>query len=388
MFGAAATPIVTVALLVAYLGLLKVSANHMKDGQIEIDAELTEVPDPGPTIKSGLHFLLPIVVLVWCLTVERFSPGLSAFWATVFMIFILITQRPIMAIMARTNDVAEQAKAGGIDLVESLVNGARNMIGIGVATAAAGTVVGVVTLTGIGLVMTDFVEFISGGSIILVLIFTAIISLILGMGLPTTANYIVVSTLMAPVIVTLGAAHGLIIPLIAVHLFVFYFGILADDTPPVGLAAFAAAAIAKSDPIRTGIQGFTYDIRTAILPFMFVFNTQLLMMGIDTWWHLALTVISSIIAMLLFSAATQGWWFTRNKWWETILLLALTFTFFRPGFWWDMVYPAQEIRPGTELNQVVETLPVGEAVRLEVAGETLDGRYVEKTVKLPFEDKA
>ncbi|MCV5371730.1 TRAP transporter large permease subunit, partial [Escherichia coli] len=125
----------------------------------------------------------------------------------------------------------------------------RNMIGIGVATAAAGTVVGVVTLTGIGLVMTDFVEFISGGSVILMLLFTAVISLILGMGLPTTANYIVVSTLMAPVIVTLGAAHGLIIPLIAVHLFVFYFGILADDTPPVGLAAFAAAAIAKSDPI-------------------------------------------------------------------------------------------------------------------------------------------
>ncbi|MDG2550360.1 DUF3394 domain-containing protein, partial [Vibrio parahaemolyticus] len=180
--------------------------------------------------------------------------------------------------------------------------------------------VGVVTLTGIGLVMTDFVEFISGGSIILMLLFTAIISLVLGMGLPTTANYIVVSTLMAPVIVTLGAAHGLIIPLIAVHLFVFYFAILADDTPPVGLAAFAAAAIAKSDPIRTGIQGFTYDIRTAILPFMFVFNTQLLLMGIDSWWHLALTVISSIIAMLIFSAATQGWWFTRNKWWETVLL--------------------------------------------------------------------
>ncbi|MDR9828306.1 TRAP transporter permease [Vibrio sp. FNV 38] len=387
-FGAGATPIVTVALLIAYLGLLKISSNHLKDGQIEIDAELTEVPEPGPTIKSGLHFLLPIVVLVWCLTVERFSPGLSAFWATVFMIFILLTQRPLMAIMAKTNDVAKQTKAGGVDLVESLVNGARNMIGIGVATAAAGTVVGVVTLTGIGLVMTDFVEFISGGSIILVLIFTAIISLILGMGLPTTANYIVVSTLMAPVIVTLGAAHGLIIPLIAVHLFVFYFGILADDTPPVGLAAFAAAAIAKSDPIRTGIQGFTYDIRTAILPFMFVFNTQLLMMGVDTWWHLALTVISSIIAMLLFSAATQGWWFTRNKWWETLLLLALTFTFFRPGFWWDMVYPAQEVRPGVELSEVVETLPVGQAIRLEVSGETLDGRFVEKTVKLPFDDRA
>ncbi|MEZ8105616.1 MULTISPECIES: TRAP transporter permease [Vibrio] len=388
VFGAAATPIVTVALLLSYVALIRVSAKYAAEGGMDINAELTEVPDPGPTVKSGLHFLLPIVVLVWCLTVERFSPGLSAFWATVFMIFILITQRPLIALMSKTGDINEQVKAGFIDLLESLVSGARNMIGIGVATAAAGTVVGVVTLTGIGLVMTDFVEFISGGSIILMLLFTAVISLVLGMGLPTTANYIVVSTLMAPVIVTLGAAHGLIIPLIAVHLFVFYFGILADDTPPVGLAAFAAAAIAKSDPIRTGIQGFTYDIRTAILPFMFVFNTQLLLMGIDTWWHLALTIFSSVVAMLIFSAATQGWWFTRNKWWETVLLLALTFTFFRPGFWWDMVYPAKVLSPGVEIAQITEKLNVGQSLELRVAGENLEGDYSEKTVRLPFDDYA
>ncbi|NOI15693.1 TRAP transporter permease [Vibrio hepatarius] len=388
VFGAAATPIVTVALLLAYVALVSVSARHAKDGEIEIDAELNEVPDPGPTIKSGLHYLLPIVVLVWCLTVERFSPGLSAFWATVFMIFILITQRPLIAILSKQGDLVEQTKVGFIDLAESLVAGARNMIGIGVATAAAGTVVGVVTLTGIGLVMTDFVEFISGGSVILMLLFTAVISLILGMGLPTTANYIVVSTLMAPVIVTLGAEHGLIIPLIAVHLFVFYFGILADDTPPVGLAAFAAAAIAKSDPIRTGIQGFTYDIRTAILPFMFIFNTQLLLMGIDSWWHLTLTVVSSVIAMLIFSAATQGWWFTKNKWWETVLLLVLTFTFFRPGYWWDKIYPATILYPGTSVTEIVEGLKVGEEVELMVAGENLEGDYSSKTVRLPFDDRA
>jgi len=388
VFGEAATPIVTVALLIAYVALVNISAKYAKEGAIEIDAELTEVPDPGPTIKSGLHFLLPIVVLVWCLTVERFSPGLSAFWATVFMIFILITQRPLIAILSKEGSLAEQTKAGFVDLAESLVSGARNMIGIGVATAAAGTVVGVVTLTGIGLVMTDFVEFISGGNIILMLLFTAVISLILGMGLPTTANYIVVSTLMAPVIVTLGAQSGLIIPLIAVHLFVFYFGILADDTPPVGLAAFAAAAIAKSDPIRTGIQGFTYDIRTAILPFMFIFNTQLLLMGIDSIWHLLLTIFSSVVAMLIFSAATQGWWFTKNKWWETIALLVLTFTFFRPGFWWDEIYPAKIMHPGTEIAQITEKMKVGEEIELLVAGENLEGDYISKTVRLPFEDRA
>ena len=387
-FGAAATPMIAVLILVAYVALVKVSANYQDHLMENPDEELTEVPDPGPTIKSGLYFLLPIVVLVWCLTVERFSPGLSAFWATVFMIFILLTQRPLLAMFNKEKTISEASLEGVRDLLESLVSGARNMIGIGVATAAAGIVVGVVTLTGVGLVMTEFVEFISGGNIMLMLLFTAVISLILGMGLPTTANYIVVSTLMAPVIVTLGAQNGLIIPLIAVHLFVFYFGILADDTPPVGLAAFAAAAIAKSDPIRTGVQGFTYDIRTAILPFMFIFNTQLLMMNIDTWWHLFLTVSSAIIAMLTFSAATQGWWFTKTKWWEVIALLLITFTLFRPGFWWDMVYPPKHEMPGTLIVDAADKLAIGQPLEIQVSGENLEGKLVSKHVLLPFEESA
>ncbi|MCW8330294.1 TRAP transporter permease [Photobacterium sp. SDRW27] len=388
VFGAAATPMIAVLILAAYVALIKVSARYQDHLLEDPNAELTEVPDPGPTIKSGLYFLLPIVVLVWCLTVERFSPGLSAFWATVFMIFILLTQRPLLAMFNKEKTFSEASAEGVVDLLESLVSGARNMIGIGVATAAAGIVVGVVTLTGIGLVMTEFVEFISGGNIMLMLLFTAVISLILGMGLPTTANYIVVSTLMAPVIVTLGAQSGLIIPLIAVHLFVFYFGILADDTPPVGLAAFAAAAIAKSDPIRTGIQGFTYDIRTAILPFMFIFNTQLLLMDIDSWWHLFLTVSSAVIAMLTFSAATQGWWFTKTKWWEVAALLLITFSLFRPGFWWDMVYPAKHEMPGTLIMDAADKLAIGQPLELQVTGENLEGKLVSKHVLLPFDEDA
>ncbi|HIF9378607.1 TPA: TRAP transporter permease [Photobacterium damselae] len=388
VFGVLATPMITIALLIAYVLLVKLAARYQDHLLEDPNQELTYVPDPLPTLKSGLYFLLPIVVLVWCLTVERFSPGLSAFWATVFMIFILLTQRPLLALFTQEQTLFQAFAQGGQDLIASLISGARNMIGIGVATAAAGIIVGVVTLTGIGLVMTDFVEFISGGNILLMLIFTAVISLILGMGLPTTANYIVVSTLMAPVIVTLGAQHGLIIPLIAVHLFVFYFGILADDTPPVGLAAFAAAAIAKSDPIKTGIQGFTYDIRTAILPFMFIFNTQLLLLNIDSWWHLLLTVISAILAMLTFSVATQGWWLTKTKWWEVIALLVITFSLFRPGFWWDQIYPAKHILPGENIEQVVANLPIGSPIELQVTGINLEGKEVSKHVLLPFDDKA
>jgi TRAP-type uncharacterized transport system fused permease subunit len=340
------------------------------------------LPEVGPTVKTGLYYLLPVVVLVWCLTVERFSPQLSAFWATLFMIFIVITQRPLKTLFRSRGQVLREFAGGFMDLVHSLATGARNMVGIGVATATAGIVVGTVTLTGIGLVMTEFVEFLSGGNLLLMLIFTAVISLILGMGLPTTANYIVVSTLMAPVIVTLGAQNGLLVPLIAVHLFVFYFGILADDTPPVGLAAYAAAAISGADPIRTGIQGFTYDIRTAILPFMFIFNTQLLLIGLTGWVDLLITVASAVTAMLVFSAATQGFWFTRSYKWESLLLLLITFTLFRPGFWWDMIYPPYEERQGSAIMEYVEVVPVDDTTVFRVSGMGFDGSDVTTYVQL------
>ena len=367
-----------------YILLLRFAANFPDLEPEDPEETITHLPEPGPTIKSGLHYLLPLFVLVWCLTIERFSPGLSAFWATMFMIFIVLTQRPLMAWFRSEANLNRSFLRGFFEFSDGLVAGARNMIGIGVATAAAGIIVGTVTLTGIGLVMTEFVEFISGGNLVLILIFTAIISLILGMGLPTTANYIVVSTLMAPVIVTLGAQNGLIVPLIAVHMFVFYFGILADDTPPVGLAAFAAAAIAKSDPIKTGIQGFTYDIRTAILPFLFIFNTELLMIGIVNWWHLLLTIIIAIIAMLLFAAATQGFFFVHNRWWETVLLLLISFTLFRPGFWWEMAFPSNQVVPPTQIIEMVEKLPPNSDLRLFVEGESLDGDLVSKMVVLPM----
>ena len=377
--------IVGAGVLAAYIGLIKFSAKFKMLEMDNPDAPVLELPEVGPTVKVGLYFLLPIVVLMWCLVVERFSPGLSAFWATLFMMFIVITQHPLQAFF-RKKDTTNEFKRGINDCIEGLVTGARNMIGIGVATAAAGIVVGTITLTGIGQVMIEFVELISGGNLILALIFTAAICIVLGMGLPTTANYIVVSSLMAPVVVSLGASNGLIVPLIAVHMFVFYFGILADDTPPVGLAAFAAAAIAKSDPIKTGIQGFMYDIRTGILPFMFIFNTQLLLIGINSVFELLVVIISATIAMLLFAAATQGYWLTRSKKWESAVLLLITFTLFRPGFWWDMIYAPLTDVPANQIVQTVEAIPVGDSLRMQVAGENLDGKFVEKTIMLPLEE--
>jgi TRAP transporter 4TM/12TM fusion protein len=382
--GDAAIWIVAALTTAAYVARVRYACHYPELHVDDPNAAVTELPLPGPTVKSGLYFLLPVVVLVWCLTVERFSPGLSAFWATVFMLFIVVTQRPLTAFFRGRGDLGHTVRQGLDELVNGLVSGARNMIGIGVATAAAGVVVGTVTLTGIGLVMTEFVEFISGGNLILILIFTAMISLLLGMGLPTTANYIVVSTLMAPVIVTLGTQAGLVVPLIAVHMFVFYFGILADDTPPVGLAAFAAAAVARSDPIRTGIQGFTYDIRTAILPFMFIFNTQLLLIGIGNAFELVLVIATAIMAMLLFAAATQGFMLVRNRIWETLALLLITFTLFRPGFWWDEIFPPLQTVEASRIAEVAGGMPAGAQLRMQAAGETLEGEYVTRLVMLPL----
>ena len=382
VLGEAAVWVLGPLLLFIYIALVWYSTRFPELAQDDPESSMDTLPDVGPTVKTGLYFLLPVVVLVWCLTVERFSPQLSAFWATVFMIFIVVTQQPLKAFFRKKGHFLAETKTGLVDLTLSLVTGARNMVGIGVATATAGIVVGTVTLTGIGLVMTQFVEFISGGNLLLMLIFTAIISLILGMGLPTTANYIVVSTLMAPVIVTLGAQSGLLVPLIAVHLFVFYFGILADDTPPVGLAAYAAAAISGADPIRTGVQGFTYDIRTAILPFMFIFNTQLLLIGLTGWVDLLVTIASAVTAMLVFSAATQGYWFTKSYKWESALLLLITFTLFRPGYWWDMVYPATQDKPGTEVIEHIENVPPGESMVVQASGMSLSGDEVSTYLSL------
>ncbi|HVL75721.1 MAG TPA: DUF3394 domain-containing protein, partial [Noviherbaspirillum sp.] len=306
------------------------------------------------------------------------------FWATVFLIFVMLTQRPIQAYFRRRGNYFGAVRLGFTELIDGLIAGARNMIGIGVATAAAGIIVGTVSLTGIGLVMTEVVELLSGGNLMLMLLLVALISLILGMGLPTTANYIVVATLMAPVVVELGAQSGLIVPLIAVHLFVFYFGLMADVTPPVGLASFAAAAIARTDPLRTGVTAFLYSMRTAILPFLFIFNTQLLMIGINSAWHLILTMGSALIAMLVFAAATQGYFMVRNRWYETIALLLVTFTLFRPGFWWDQLYPPYEEAPGVQLLEFADTAPRNAQKRVWIEGDNLEGRTITKGVLLPL----
>ena len=329
-------PAAMLLFVIIYLVTLKIAAKSKDLGDLLADdPSIHDIP-AREILVQGLHFLVPIVVLLWCVLIERLSPALSAFWGTMAILFVILTQDPIKALFRGQSWTGEQWVGGIKAATSGMIQGAENMISIGVATAAAGLIIGTVSLTGAHQVIGELVEVLSGGSLILMLLLFAVMCLILGMGLPTTANYIVVSSLMAPVIVSVGAQSGLIVPLIAVHLFVFYFGILADDTPPVGLAAFAAAAISQGDPIRTGLQGFAYDIRTAILPFIFIFNTDLLLIDVTVLQGVIIFIVAAA-AMMLFGAATQGFWIVKSRWWETATLLLIAFTLVRPGYWIDQI---------------------------------------------------
>jgi TRAP transporter 4TM/12TM fusion protein len=380
LFGPVAAPWLLGVLLGAlYVYTVRVAA-RCPDLPQDIDIDNPVLPDTWPTVKAGVHFLIPIGVLIWCLMIEELSPALSAFWATAMLIALMATQRPLTAYFRGKRRIAREAKRGGLDVVEGLNAGARNMISIAIATATAGIIVGGITLTGLGFRMTDFVEVVSQGNIVVMLLFTAFVCLVLGLGVPTTANYILVATLMAPVIVELGAQSGLVIPLIAVHLFVFYYGIMGDITPPVGLATFAAAAISGEDAIQTGLQGSVYALRTVVLPFVFVFNPMLLLIDVRSWWEVLLVAFAATMASIAFSAATLGWFHSRCRWWEIVLLLAGTFALFRPDYFMDKLYAPYTEVPAKEIFRVAGDLAEKERLVLVIKGTNIEGEDVRKTV--------
>ena len=288
----------------------------------------SELPLFFKTLLSGAPFLVPLCFLLYELIVVRHSPELAAFKAIWVMAVVMFLQNPVKAYLKK-EPLGPAFKKGVTDIFSALAAGGRNMVSVALATAAAGIIVGVVAL-GLGQLITQIIDTLSGGNIFLMLVITAIASLVIGMGLPTTATYIVMASLTAPAIVTIGGLQGFIVPLMSAHLFCFYFGILADDTPPVGLAAYAAAAIAKSPPIPTGLQGFMYDIRTAILPFMFIFNSDLILHNINNWPQGLLIFAMACVGNFAFASATQGWFVAKNRFYEIPLFLAVTLNLMRP----------------------------------------------------------
>ncbi len=290
---------------------------HLEAGKLGLKGlPANLLPQAKAVLKEGYLHLLPLGVLLFELMVLMHSPKLAVFRAILIALALILLKH-------------RGRPAAFVLIAQGMIQGSRNMVSLALATAAAGIIVGVVGL-GIGGMLNSLVEALSGGNLLLLLLITAIVSLILGMGLPTTATYIVMASLTAPVIVHVGAAQNWAIPLLAAHLFCFYFGILADDTPPVGLASYTAAAIAGSDPIATGWQGFLYDLRTAIIPFMFVLNPELILHGVTHWGEILLIFFFAAMAAMAFTSALHGWWLRRVNPVERIFLFAASLLLFYP----------------------------------------------------------
>ncbi len=356
-----------------------------------------ELPPFLPTLLSQFYLLLPIIGLIVMLVVVRFTPTMSAFWAIPLALLVSLVARNTIIVWRavraqlrgedpfagidealerqRSSQAREQRPPSrslpglfgrtwldwGRDLLKALEDGARQAIPISVACATAGIIIGIITLTGLGLRMQSILITLSGGELWAALIFTAIGSIILGLGVPTTANYIIMATLMAPALVQLG------VPLLAAHMFVFYFGILADTTPPVGLGAYVASGIARAGPIRTAMEGFKFSITAFIIPFMFVYNPTLLLLGDIQALQLIWVIASGLVGVYALSVMKEGWWRTRANVIERIVMTVAAILLIQPSVFVDLI--------GISLMGAVWLVQTAKLRREQRHGERLAGRF-------------
>ena len=332
--------------IISYVALFYIS--HLEALKLNLKGmEDSDVPNLKRTFLSGLHFLIPIFVLIYMLVYLRFTASYSIFYATISLIFVNLINKII-----KESDYKNALKNWFNQTIIGFKKGALNMVGVGIAIATAGIIVGAVGSTGLSTNLIIVIESIAKDNVTILLFLTIILCLLLGMGLPTTANYVVVASLMATVLVDVGNASGFIFPLIAVHLFVFYFGLMADVTPPVGLASYAAAAISGGDPLKTGVQAFWYSLRTGILPIVFLFNHELLLIGVENIWHALTVIITSLAGILVFTSATQGWFINKLRWYEIIIFLFISISLLSPEFVLNKFYPKYNYVDINNINKI------------------------------------
>ncbi len=332
--------------IISYIALFYIS--HLEALKLNLKGmEESDVPNLKRTFLSGLHFLVPIFVLVYMLVYLRFTASYSIFYATISLILVNLINKII-----REDNYNNGLKVWFNETIVGFEKGALNMVAVGIAIATAGIIVGAVGSTGLSTNLIIVIESIAKDNVVILLFLTIVLCLLLGMGLPTTANYVVVASLMATVLVDVGNASGFIFPLIAVHLFVFYFGLMADVTPPVGLASYAAAAISGGDPLRTGVQAFWYSLRTGILPIVFLFNHELLLIGIENIWHALTVIVTSLAGILVFTSATQGWFINKLRWYEIAIFLFISISLLSPEFVLNKFYPKYDYINLEDINEI------------------------------------
>jgi len=312
-----------------------------KYGLVGMDKK--DLPPFIPLIKKSGYLILPLIVIV-CFLSMGYTPVFAALVGIATCVICDIIRHLIIgitgAIEARrerkekvsaakiAGDVAVQT---GIDIVASLDKGSRSVLGVAVACGMAGIIVGMITLTGIGLTLGNSLTALAGGNQYLTLIFTMLASIILGMGVPTTANYLITSTIMAGTVMKVVGCD-----ILAAHLFVFYFGIIADITPPVALAAMAGSAIAKSDPFKTGLNAVKLAIAAFIVPYIFVFNNKMLFIGAQ-WYDILQIGITSVFGMLGIAAALEGYFTRHAHLLQRLLFLAGGLLLIEPGLMTDIL---------------------------------------------------
>ena len=331
--------------IISYIALFYIS--HLEALKLNLKGmDENDIPKLKKTFFEGIHFLVPIFVLIYLLVYMRLTASYSIFFATITLIIVNLLNK-----IYKEKNFKNALIYWYNQTVVGFEKGALNMVSVGIAIATAGIIVGAVGSTGLSTNLIIVIESIAKDNVIILLFLTIILCLLLGMGLPTTANYVVVASLMATVLVDVGNASGFIFPLIAVHLFVFYFGLMADVTPPVGLASYAAAAISGGDPLRTGAQAFWYSLRTGILPIVFLFNSELLLIGIESIWHGLIVIATSLIGILVFTSATQGWFINKLRWYEIVIFLIISISLLSPEFILNKFYPKYNYLSIEEINK-------------------------------------
>jgi len=367
--------------IISYIALFYIS--HLEALKLNLKGmDESDVPNLRRTFLSGIHFLIPIFVLIYTLVYLRFTASYSIFFATLTLIIV-----NLISLFIKGKHLKNALKEWFNQTIVGFEKGALNMVAVGIAIATAGIIVGAVGSTGLSTNLIIVIESIAKDNVTILLFLTIVLCLLLGMGLPTTANYVVVASLMATVLVDVGNASGFIFPLIAVHLFVFYFGLMADVTPPVGLASYAAAGISGGDPLKTGVQAFWYSLRTGILPIVFLFNHELLLIGIENIWHGLIVIVTSLIGILVFTSATQGWFINKLKWYEIIIFLALSISLLSPDFALNKFYPKYNYKDVYKINSL--ELDSTKEIQIKITRPSLYGERYKLFVipKNTFEDK-
>lgn len=310
-------PYITIAIAAVLPALLYYLAVFVMIHMEALRLNLKGLPKESlPKVKDvflfGGHLLIPIFVIAYML-LQGYTPLKAAFYSILWTIAVAM--------------VRKTTRLKFVDLLDAMGNGARSALGVAAACACAGLIIGSVTLTGIGLRLANGIVTLAGGSLLPTLILTMIASIILGMGLPTTAKYIVLSSMAAPAIQKFG------VPMLAAHMFIFYYGIVADLTPPVALAAYAGAGIAKADPMRTGFTALKLAIAGFLIPYFFVYNPELLMINVDA--HIAVPIVTAIVGTVLLAFAGAGYWLRSLNLIERAIIAAAALMLIAPGLLTD-----------------------------------------------------